>query len=98
MLFSGQAMSQKDFVQDRPNAASLKRVLSERNKPELLTTNNERQDSMIRTLNDLQRNIFLYGIEKVRPFKNIEKIGKKKIQIFSFCLRDLLSFHLLNLG
>lgn len=69
MLFSGQTMSQKDFVQERPNAASLKRVLSERNKSEL-TTNNERQDSMIRTLNDLQRNIFLYGIEKVRLFKH----------------------------
>lgn len=61
MLFSGQTQSNQEL--EKPTVR-LKRVLSER-KP------NDREDSMIRTLNDLKRNILFYGIEKVITVKNI---------------------------
>lgn len=75
MLFSAQTMSHDGLMQqqhapmsDRPAAAasSLKRVLSERRPAgHSANTINDRDGSMIRTLNDLQRNILFYGIEKV---------------------------------
>lgn len=57
MLFSGQAQSTDQI--SKPSCPTIQRVLSERN------PSNEKEDSMIRTLNDLQRNILFYGIEKV---------------------------------
>lgn len=79
MLFSAaQTMSHDGLIQqhapmsDRPAAAaaasSLKRVLSERRPADHSAAKNtihDRDGSMIRTLNDLQRNILFYGIEKV---------------------------------